>query len=356
MVNARDSAVVNSTLGMALLRKYAFNRNRALVDQAAVYAERAVQLGPTEPEAHITLGELRRVSGRFAEAATSFQQALALAPESVDARLGLADTYDAMGRAADADHLYRQALILRPDYADVYGRYGRFCYQHGRFDDAARFFAKQTEILPDGPRAFVNLGAALQALERYDEAIRAYQRSLEMRPTSGAYSNLATCQYYLGLYAEAAEGYEKAAALTPNNYIYWANLGDAYRWAPKQRAKSLPAYERAIRLTRDAIAVNPKDSRARAIAASCLAKKGEVAAAQTELKLALTADPTNADTLYQAAIVANIRGDRDAAIGWLGRAIASGRPPADAARDPELANLRDDPRFRNVLNTPKAKA
>jgi len=74
--------------------------------------------------------------------------------------------------------------------------------------------------------------------------------------------------------------FEKAAALTPTNYLLWANLGDAYRWAPGQRAKSDGAYERALRLIRDAIAINAKDAQARAIAASCLAKRGDLAAAQ----------------------------------------------------------------------------
>ena len=355
LLNARDSAAVNGTLGKALLRKYTATRNRELIDQAAVYAERAVQLDPGEAEAQISVGELRRVSGRLPEAVISFQQALALAPQSVDARLGLADTYDSLGRVADANRLYQQALDLRPDYSSVYGRYGRFCYARGRFEDAARLFAKQTEIVPEAPRGYANLGAALQALGRYDQAIAAYQRSIAIHPTSGGYSNLATCQYYLGKYADAAAAYEKATVLTPNNYVYWFNLGDAYRWMPKERAKSIPAYEHAIRLAREVMAVNPKDSAARAVAASCFAKKGDLAAAQSELKLALAADPTNADALYQAAVIANIRGDRDGAIGWLERSVASGRPPSDAARDPELANLRDDPRFQKALNAPKQK-
>jgi serine/threonine-protein kinase len=261
-----------------------------------------------------------------------------------------------MGRAADADRLYHEAMALRPDYPDVYGRYGRFCYRHGRFEEAVRIFTKQTEVLPDAPRSYANLGAALQALERYDQAIRAYQRSIDILPTSGGYSNIATLQFYLGRYADAAAAYEKAAALTPKNYTYWANLGDAYRWVPGERAKSLPAYDRAIRLARDAIAVNPNDVPARATAASSLAKRGDIAAAEVELKLALKADPTNSDALYQAAVVANLRGDPDAAIGWLEQALASGRPAADSARDPELANLRDDPRFRKALNTAKAKS
>jgi tetratricopeptide (TPR) repeat protein/TolB-like protein len=348
LANARDSALVNGALGKALLRKYSLTRNRALVDQAAVYAERAVQLDPDEADANITLGELRRVSGHFPEATASFQRALALAPQSVDARLGLADTYHSMGRAADADRLYREALSLRPDYPDAYGRYGRFCHERGRYSDAIRLFTKQTEILPDAPRAYANLGGALQAAGRYEEALRAYNRSIAIQPTGNAYSNLGTCQYSLGRYSEAAVAFEKATSLSPRNYLIWANLGDAYRWTPRQRPRSAEAYGRAISLAREAIAVNPKDAQARAIAASSLAKRGDLAAADAEMKLALQSDPTNAYALYHAAVIANIRGDRDGALAWLERAITSGYTRADAARDPEFGNLRTQPAFLKV--------
>src|SRR5207245_7000031 len=52
LANARDSAALNGTLGRALLRKYTLTRDRAVLDQAAIYAERAVQLDPGAAEAH----------------------------------------------------------------------------------------------------------------------------------------------------------------------------------------------------------------------------------------------------------------------------------------------------------------
>ena len=101
--------------------------------------------------------------------------------------------------------------------------------------------------------------------------------------------------------------------------------------------------------------MNPNDAVARAIVAASYAKRGDLQTAQSQVQLALKMDPTNPTVLYQAAIVANIRGERAATLTWLQRSIASGRAAADIARDPEMSNLRDDPRFSSVLKTPKAK-
>jgi len=341
--NGRDNAAVNGTLGKALLRKYALTNDRALVDQAAVYAERAVQLDASEAEAHQTLGELQRISGKLPEAAASFQRALTLRPDSIDARLGLAQTYNAMGRTIDADRLFRSALELRPDSPDVYGHYGNFCLVHGRNEDAVRLFTRQTQILPNAPRAWANLGGALLGTGRYDEAAKALQHSIAIEPTRGGYVNLGTCYFWTGRYADAAAAYEKAAELQPKQYIVWSNLGDAYRWTPGQRPKSVDAYKKAIVLARETLAVNPTDVRARAIVAGCLAKTGDVPAAQAELNIALRQDPTNSRALYQAAVIASIRGDRDGARAWLTRAIAAGASAADAKHDPELSSVQIKP-------------
>jgi serine/threonine-protein kinase len=346
--NSRDAANVNGTLGRALLRKYVVTRNRALVDEAAIYAERAAQLDPDEPEAQITLGELRRISGRHAEAVASYQRALILQPNAVYAQIGLGDTYALMGRAADAEQAYKQALRLAPDLADVYGHYGAFCYAQGRHADAARYFTKQCELLPNAPRAFANLGAAEQALGHYELALKAFERSVAMKATSGGLSNLGTCQYFLGRFGDAASSYEKATALAPNNFLIWANLGDAYRATQEPKTKTNEAYAHAIRLARDAIAVNQHDALARAVSASSLAKSGDIENAAAQVRLALEAEPTNADVLYHAAVVSRVRGNDDAAIGWLQRAVSSGYSATAIARDPEFTSLHNDSRFKAI--------
>jgi len=203
-----------------------------------------------------------------------------------------------------------------------------------------RLFTKQTQIIPDAPRAWANLGGALQSAGRYEDSVVALRRSLAIEETRGGWVNLGNVYFWLGRYSEAASAYEKAAALQPKQYVAWYNLGEAYRWAPGQRSKSIEPYKKAMELARESLTVNPNDAATRALVASCLAKTGDVGGAQTELNMALRQDPTNSRALYQAAVIASIRGDRDAARAWLQRAIAAGASLTDAQHDPELASIK----------------
>jgi serine/threonine-protein kinase len=175
---------------------------------------------------------------------------------------------------------------------------------------------------------------------RYEDAIKVFSQSIARKPTDQAYSNLGTCYYFLGRYSEAADAYQKAIRITPKQYIYWANLADAQRWIPGSDAKASAAYEEAINLERDELALNPTDVSVRARLAECLAKHGNYKDAQTEISRALAADSTTPVILYRAAIVANAAGKPGEAGQWLTRAFAQGYPRADFERDPEFALLR----------------
>lgn len=336
----RDSAEVNAMLARALMSKYMLSHQRHYLDDASLYADRAAQLDPNLADAYAVLGHTRRLGGRLPEAVTSFSRGIELNPRAVESIAGLADTYSAMGRAADAEKAFERAIALRPDSTNITTQYGTFCFTHGRFDKAVNLYRRVTEILPDSARGYLNLGASLQAIGRYDDAAAAYEHSISLAPSGSAYSNLGLIRYDSGRYADACTALEKASQLAPNDYRVWANLGDAYRWTPERKGDAPEAHGRAIAAARAALAVNSKDALAHAVIASCLAKSGKLDEADREIRSALTIDPTDANVLYDAAVVAQLRGDADAAANWLRRAVGNGYSAAEAAHDPELAPLR----------------
>jgi eukaryotic-like serine/threonine-protein kinase len=349
----RDSAAVNAMLAKALMSKYMLSHQRMFLEEATLYSDRAVQLDPNLAEAQGAVGTSRRLSGRFPEAAASFTRAIQLDPKSFDSIAGLAETYAAMGRAADAERTFDRALALAPDSTNIVTRYATFCFAQGRYQKAAELYRRVTEMVPDGARGFTHLGAALQALGRYDDAAAAYERSIALAPSGSAYSNLGILRYDAGRYADACAALEKASALTPNDYRVWANLGDAYRWNPERRTAAPQAHERAIAAARATLSVNAKDALAHAVIASCLAKSGKLDEADREMRAALTIDPTDPDVLYAAAVVAQLRGDADAAANWLRRAVANGYSAAEAAHDPELASLRNREDVKQLVRNTK---
>ncbi len=342
--NARDSAIVNAQLARALLYKSQLSYRPGLIEQATLYAERATEIDDSLPEAHVRLGQSRQLAGRYADAEREFRRALALRDDNPDAYLGLAQTTAAMGRAADAEAMYKKAIALRPNHADSYNLYGLFLLTVGRTEEATRNLRRFTELLPT-PRGFNNLGAAYQFLGDYAEARKAYEKSIALGPTSGAYTNVGLIDYFMGNFAEASRSQEKAVELSPDSFEAWLALGDTYRWSPDMRQKSNDAYTHAVKAAREALAVNARNSLALAWSAIAQAKLGRLSEAAAESDRALKINPIDPNVLYSAAVVAELRGNTDTALGWLQRAVSAGYPLNDLQHDPEFRTARADPAF-----------
>jgi tetratricopeptide (TPR) repeat protein len=349
--NARESGEVNALLARAILYKSSLARRPALIEQATIYAARAVSFSPDDAEVLVTLGLLHNASGRYEEALKIFDRALVLRPNDLNALAGRADAYNGLGRAADAEAAYRRTIQLHPDSPSAFIKYGAFCYGHGRYADAAAQFRRATNLSPEFLIAWSNLGSALKELGKYDEALVALQKSIALKPTSPAYSNLGNLQFMLQRYDEAERSYERAAELAPSDFVAWSNLGDARRWSTSSRAKANDAYARAVAAARSALSVNPSDTHARAAMAMCLARIGKPEEAQNELRRALEIDPTDPVVLYRASLVALQHGNTDSAVSWIERAVRAGYPAESIRTDPEFAIIRALPSFTSAVES-----
>jgi eukaryotic-like serine/threonine-protein kinase len=345
----RDSPLVNATLGSGYLARYYSTHDQDSLDQALIHAERAAEFDPSVPETHITLGKCRTLAGRHEEAIAELNRALQLQPSSADAVIALARAHDAKGDTIKAERNYQHGIEMRPLYWLGYNAFGGFYFGKGKYDKAMQLFQRATQLNPDSTVCLNNLGGALQALGRYDEAVKSFQRSIAVHPSANAYSNLGTCSYYLGRYDDAATAYEKAREISANNYVIWANLGDAYRWSATRKSSAAGAYQRAIQLAEKDARFNPRDANSRATLAVVYAKLGDSGRAATELQRALELNPTADDVLCKAALVYHIAGDSQRTLSWLRRAINAGASADLIARDPEFQSLRPSPDFQNVL-------
>jgi serine/threonine-protein kinase len=343
------SASIQAALGRAYLEKFQLTHDAKWAAPASAACERAVAADAQNPDVHVTLGELRRQTGRLDDATREFKAALASQPNNADATLGLAATYEAAGNLKDAEAAYKSSIDLQPNFWGGYNQLGAFYANHARFAESVKMFEKVTQLLPDSLRGYNNLGGVYEQMGRYDDAIRVFQETLKKKPTAQAYSNLGTCYYYLGRYRDSAQSYERAVALTPNRYFYWANLGDAYRWVPGEEAKASAAFDKAIELAGNDLRVNAANVAVRARMADCLAKRGKQHEAQVEIDQAIQTDPKNVRTMYHAAVIASVNHDDRTAVDWLKRAIAQGYDRAEVERDPEFALLRESAIYKGAL-------
>ena len=168
-----DAARKNTDPGAPLVERALYSRGLVLLDRGELEAaradfERAVELNPGSPDAHLTRGTWRLHSGRLAEALADFDRALALDPAYASAynqrcvararlarfeaavadcrkavELNPADdvawnntgaVYRELGRAADAAASYEKALALKPLNASAHYNYGMLLFDSGRRD------------------------------------------------------------------------------------------------------------------------------------------------------------------------------------------------------------------------------
>ncbi|HTO77924.1 MAG TPA: protein kinase [Thermoanaerobaculia bacterium] len=350
------SALVQSALARACLHEYTLTRDKDWANRAIEAAERATRLDPGIPDVHVARGLVLSRTGKGAEAVSEFQIALSQAPDSLDGLLGLAEAYQSVGRNDEAEGCYKRAVALQPGSWVPYNHYGVFDYSIGRYPQAAEMFRRVVAKTPDNVRAWNNLGAACEQADRFDDALEAFQKSAAIAPSDGAYSNLGTLQFFLGRYADSAGSFEKATALTPGKSLYWANLGDAYRWAPGDRPKAAGAYAKAIALARQELEVDPRDARALCTLGLALAKTGKAAEGLAAIRKALEIEPGNPDSFYDAAVVSNLLGKTDDAVGWIQQAVEAGLGLGTIEREPEFATLRKTPAYKTRITAKKDAA
>jgi serine/threonine-protein kinase len=343
-------AAAAAGLGEAYWRKYDVTKEVTWVEQAEHACERAVALSTELAAGHACLGMLYSGTGRYEEAATEFQRVLEAEPTSDAAYRGLAEVQQRLGRIDQAEETFHRAIELRPDYWAGYIWLGNlYVRDQSRYEQAAEQFAHAAALAPDNVHAYRNLGGVYLLLGRYEESIQALEESLGIQPSFGAYNNLGVAYFYLHRFEEATITLEKATEYAAKDYRAWGSLARAYYWTPGKRAKARAAYQQAIELAEERLAVNPRDLDARLMLAVYHAMLAERAKAFSHLKRALQTAPRDAEYFYWAAVIYHQFGERDRALGYLGQAVASGFSLATLRDAVELDDLHNDPLFQGLV-------
>jgi tetratricopeptide (TPR) repeat protein len=264
-------------------------------------------------ELHYTLGGLCHWDRKYEKALAHFRVAHDLAERLGNTQLrawslnGLGNVYDDLGRYEEAIAAYQRAIELDPEVAYLHNNLGNVYRAQGRHEEAIAAYQQAIDLDPEFAYPHNNLGNVYADLGRYEEAIAAYQRAIALDPEDAVYHyNLGIAYQHAGRYEEAIAAYQRAIDLDPGNAAFQASFAAVCRELGREKD-----YEQHIHRARELMA-NESD--------------------------------------YNKACIESIAGNADAALKYLAKALE--RAPGDcnlARRDPDLAFIRDDPRFQALV-------
>lgn len=342
-----DFALAYARLAEALRLRYAVTREGNWLEEAAGYANEALQLNPGLAPVQVALGQVQAAQGNIDLAFAAFERALAIDPNDAAANQSIAKIYERQGRLDVAEAAFEKAIALDSDSLLFRDSYANFLFRQGRFDDAAEQWRGVIRLAPDHFGALVNLGSALSELGKLSEAITMYERAIEIRPNYMAYVNLGTANGRAERYSDAVTAFEKALEIDDSDWLAWGNLAYVYSWMGGMDGQALENFDHAIGLAEAARQQKPRDPFVHSDLALYYAKTGRPELALQRLETALILSPESGEILASAAEVYELAGQRDQAVEMARKALEQGFPQQRLQRNPELAALRTDPRMQD---------
>ena len=337
--------MARTALADAYLRRYTRTKDKEWLAKADQMAQRSLELDPAQPALHLVLGRLNRANGEPDLAIPQIQKAIEIDPMNVAAYTNLALAYSETRQPEEAEKTYLKAIRIHPGYWPAYSNLGVFYQFRGQYDKALPQLSMAAKLAPDLPDVHNTLGTLYYHLERFDDALAEFARSLELRPTPLAYSNRAMIYFERADYPNARDAYRKALELDRDDPLYWGNLADTETQIEGAGAEARDAYQRAIALSRERLAVNPKDADVLGRMALYLARISDCAEARQRIDEAQNLVPDRVVLIFKSAKIAEACHDRASAVRYLESAIRKGYSRREVDQDPDLGPLRQSPAY-----------
>ena len=180
----------------------------------------------------------------------------------------------------------------------------------GSYADASKWLTVSVQADPQDAEAWYYLGRARYNENRFEEAIQAFLRCLELKPRNvKAQSNLGLCYAGLNRVPEAQAAFLKA--------IEWQSDSPAKDVEPYIGLGDLLIQinrpQQAVSYLTEAVAIAPRESRAREKLGSAYLSLNDLRAAQTQLEAGIAMDPQNASLHYLLGSVYKKQGNQEKA-------------------------------------------
>jgi tetratricopeptide (TPR) repeat protein len=345
-VNDFPFALAHAGLGDAFRMRYDETGDVKWARSSENAFRQAEGLSDGLPQTFYGLGQLAISLNNYGEAVRRFSQVLKLEEYDFDAQRGLAMAYEALGQPDQADRVNLRNAELRPNCWYVYNHLGLFYAERGDYELATKHFLKLIQLAPSNGTAFSNLSWMYHTQGRYPDAKAAANKAIELNENAYAYVNLGRSLYAEGCYDEAVTALEKAVQLNPSHYRALGLLAELYAGRPDRNDDVARLNAEAVRLAEREAVRQPQDGRPRQHLALSLARVGQTARAQAVIEQALKMAPGRSRTLFFAALVYEISGERQKALSAIEAALRGRYSVFEVRGAPELARLRQTPQYR----------
>jgi TolB-like protein/Flp pilus assembly protein TadD/tRNA A-37 threonylcarbamoyl transferase component Bud32 len=286
-------------------------------DAANEEAQKAISLDPNLAEGYKAIGGAYRSKGWWRKALEAYQKAVEANPNSALACGALAECYNYLGEFDKAFLFSKKEIALSPAEAFPCAHLGLTYYG---LDDPVRaeeWLKRSLELQPDLDVAYLGLIDLYLALGEYDKAIEQGQTGLSKfpsNPSTWMIESAALAELFSGHYEKAQEYYQKIGEQPIElGYIYW-------KAGRKDEAREL--FQRSL----------------------------------DRLQKQLEQGDEGNDTPFSMAAIYAVQGDKEESLRWLQKAVDAGyRHYRYLSRYPLLENIRDDARFKRIIDETKAK-
>ncbi|HSG46267.1 MAG TPA: tetratricopeptide repeat protein [Longimicrobiales bacterium] len=256
-----------------------------------------------------------------------------------------------------AREMFQRAMEVDPDFAlahaglaDVAALLAMYFPASDTDLESARAAAERALRLdPELAEAHAALGAVLFVSGEVPAAEESFRRAVELDPRlfEARYFHARAC-FQEGRFAEAADLYREATRVREDYSSSFFRAQSLEALGEKDQAQE--AYREALAVAQRHMEMNPDDSRAATMRAVSLCRIGRVEEGLQWAQRALELDPEDPGVRYNAACLYALAGHTDDAIVRLREAVSVGFGNRNwLERDPDLDNLRDDPRFQEIM-------
>jgi tetratricopeptide (TPR) repeat protein len=333
-----------------------YARNGRYAD-AVAELDQGLQQNPRHYWSSFQRGICYQELGKHALAAGDFGTCIGLWPEFALGYFSRGVSLDRAGNKAEAIRDYAAALERDPDLVPAFLNRGMACLELKRYEEALADFQTLTRRGQDDAFVHAGLGVALEGLGRFPEADASFRAAFaRAKEGPAAVENRIRWVYGFAvcprLPDEALAAFDAVLAREPGHPQ--ALYGRAMLLAERGRlAEAVGQLDRAIEAAPDFL-------EARRCRAVLQARRGNLEPAGQEINACLAKAPDSGPVLYSAACVAAWAADRAAtpqaarqaraqSLDLLAKAFARGYGRDQAAGDPDLKGVREEPNFQRLV-------